>query len=57
VADGSCAITKHKNTAGIINEDTVKCQLLYELPEHIYLNRDVKAYPPYVVVESIGENR
>ncbi|EFY92602.1 DUF1446 domain-containing protein [Metarhizium acridum CQMa 102] len=28
---GSCVITRHPRTRGVVNEDTIKCQLLYEL--------------------------
>lgn len=55
--DGSCVITKHENTGGIINEDTVRCQFLYELQGSIYLNSDVKAYLHYVTIKSIGKDR
>ena len=56
-ADGSCVITKHENTGGIINEDTVRCQFLYELQGSIYLNSDVKAYLNDVKVKSVGKDR
>ncbi|CAF3797181.1 unnamed protein product [Adineta steineri] len=41
--DGSCIITKHESLNGIVNVDTVKCQLLYELQGNIYVNSDVTA--------------
>lgn len=41
--DGACVITKHEALGGFITEDTVKCQLLYELQGNIYLNSDVTA--------------
>lgn len=56
-SDGSCVIAKHENTGGLINEDTVRCQFLYELQGNIYLNSDVKAYLHNVTVKSIGKNR
>lgn len=56
-ADGSCVITKHPNTGGMVNEDTVKCQLLYELQGDYYLNSDVKAYLSDVVIKSVGYDR
>ncbi|KAI1274235.1 DUF1446 domain-containing protein [Xylaria sp. FL0933] len=40
---GQCTVTKHECLNGMVTEDTVKCQLLYELQGNIYLNSDVKA--------------
>ncbi|MCJ1304091.1 hypothetical protein MMC08_006903 [Hypocenomyce scalaris] len=56
-ADGSCVITKHENTGGLVNEDTLKCQLLYELQGNIYLHSDVKAYLDRVEIKSVGKDR
>jgi hypothetical protein len=39
--DGSCVITKHENTNGLVNVDVVKCQFLYELQGDIYLNSEL----------------
>ena len=36
--DGTAVITKHENTKGIVTENTVRCQFLYELQGAIYLN-------------------
>lgn len=55
--DGSCVITKHEHTKGIVNADTVKCQFLYELQGNIYLNSDVKAYLDDVQVKDLGDDR
>ncbi|UNI25025.1 hypothetical protein JDV02_010733 [Purpureocillium takamizusanense] len=41
--DGTCVVTKHDGLAGFVTEDTVRCQLLYELQGDVYLNSDVKA--------------
>mgnify|MGYP000141399490 CR=1 FL=1 len=41
--DGICVVTKHDRLGGFVTEDTVRCQLLYELQGNIYLNSDVKA--------------
>lgn len=55
--DGSCVITKHDNTTGMVTETTVKSQLLYEIQGNIYLNSDVKAYLDGVTMKEIGPNR
>lgn len=55
--DGSCVVTKHDNTHGFVDVDTVRTQFLYELQGSIYLNSDVKAYLDDVQVEDVGENR
>lgn len=55
--DGSCVITKHDGTGGMVNVDTCRCQLLYELQGNVYLNSDVKAYLDDVVVEQVAEDR
>ena len=56
-ANGTCVVTKHEDTKGIVTEDTVKCQFLYELQGNIYLNSDVKSYLDNVVVTQVGKNR
>ena len=56
-ANGECVITKHDRLNGIVTEETVKCQLLYELQGNIYLNSDVKADITNVALKSVGENR
>lgn len=55
--DGSCVITKHIGTGGMVTVDTVRCQFLYELQGSVYLNSDVKAYLNDVQVEEMGEDR
>jgi hypothetical protein len=55
--DGTCVITKHEGTGGMVNEDTVRCQFLYELQGNVYLNSDVKAYLNDVVVKQVGKDR
>ncbi|KAK6065117.1 duf1446 domain-containing protein [Seiridium cupressi] len=55
--DGSCVISKHPGTGGFINEDTVKCQLLYELQGNVYLNSDCKAILDDVNVTQVGDDR
>lgn len=56
-ADGSCVITKHPGTGGIVNVDTVKCQLLYELQGNVYLHSDSKAILDNVEVTQVGPDR
>ncbi|KAL4894863.1 DUF1446 domain-containing protein [Aspergillus ambiguus] len=55
--DGSCIITKHPNTQGMVNVDTVRCQFLYELQGNIYLNSDVSARIDSVAIEEMGKDR
>ncbi|CAG7976296.1 unnamed protein product [Penicillium salamii] len=55
--DGSCVITKHPNTHGIVNADTVRCQFLYELQGDVYLNSDVCAFIGDIVIENEDNDR
>jgi hypothetical protein len=48
---------RHEALNGIVDEDTVRSQLLYELQGNIYLNSDVKADLADVKVREIGTNR
>ncbi|KAK2796357.1 hypothetical protein FQN51_009447 [Onygenales sp. PD_10] len=41
--DGTCVITKHENTRGIVNVDVVRC--------------DVKAYTRNIKIEEVGKDR
>lgn len=57
-ADGSFIITKASATGGVVNERTVKEQLLYELHDPAaYLTPDVVADISNAEVEIVGENR
>lgn len=56
-SDGTTIITKHENTNGLVNVDTVKCQFLYELQGSIYLNSDVTAHIADIKIEAAGPNR
>jgi hypothetical protein len=42
-ADGSCVITKHPGTDGLVSVGTVTAQLLYEIAGPAYLNPDATA--------------
>ncbi|KAI1125252.1 DUF1446-domain-containing protein [Nemania abortiva] len=55
--NGEAVITKHEALNGIVTEEVVKCQLLYELQGNIYLNSDVKADIANVAVRQVGLNR
>ncbi|TGO80875.1 hypothetical protein BPOR_1591g00010 [Botrytis porri] len=56
-ADGSCTITKHESTSGMITSDTVVAQFLYEIQGNHYLNSDVTAVLDDISVSQISENR
>lgn len=56
-ADGSCVVTKHEGTGGVVNDDTVRCQLLYELQGNMYLHSDSKAVLDGVEVKEVGKDR
>ncbi|GAP85154.2 putative DUF1446-domain-containing protein [Rosellinia necatrix] len=55
--DGAAVITKHEALRGIVTEEVVKCQLLYELQGSVYLNSDVKADLAGVAVRRVGRHR
>jgi hypothetical protein len=55
--DGTAIITKHESLKGVVNEDTVRCQLLYELQGNIYLNSDVIADIKHIKVNQVEKNR
>ena len=55
--DGSCVITKHKNTGGLVSVGTVTAQLLYEISSTEYLNPDVTGHFNTLKIEEIGDDR
>ncbi|MFN8642406.1 MAG: acyclic terpene utilization AtuA family protein [Candidatus Binatia bacterium] len=56
-ADGSCVITKHPGTDGLVSVGTVTAQLLYEIGGPAYLNPDVTARFDTIAVEQEGPDR
>lgn len=56
--DGSCVVTKAANTGGLVDERTVKEQLLYEIHDpSAYLTPDVIADLGEAEVRQVGEHR
>ncbi|RAH42846.1 acyclic terpene utilization AtuA family protein [Aspergillus brunneoviolaceus CBS 621.78] len=55
--DGSCVITKHPHTKGMVNVVTGRCHFLYELQGDTYFNSDVSAFVGDVCVEVVGQDR
>src|SRR5580700_10348968 len=56
-ADGSCVITKHDGTGGLVSAGTVTAQLLYEIGDPAYLNPDVVAHFDTIRLEQAGPDR
>lgn len=56
-ADGSCVITKHPGTGGVVNVGTVTAQLLYEIRSPRYYNPDVTARFDALRVTQAGPDR
>ena len=56
-ADGSCVITKHEGTGGLVSVGTVTAQLLYEIQSTQYLNPDVTTNFDSISLEQVGDNR
>jgi hypothetical protein len=57
-ADGSCVVTKPRRSGGVVNERTVKEQLLYEIgdPDN-YLSPDITVSFLSLQVREVGKNR
>jgi hypothetical protein len=56
-ADGSCVITKHPGTGGVVDRDTVTAQLLYEITGPRYAGPDVVARFDTVRLDDDGPDR
>lgn len=55
--DGSCVITKHEGTGGIVSVGTVTAQLLYEIGGPGYLNPDVVTRVDTITLEQEAPDR
>ncbi len=56
-ADGSSVITKHPGTGGVVTQDTVTAQLVYEIGESTYLGPDVSACLETIELSDDGDDR
>ncbi len=56
-ADGSCVITKHAGTGGLVSVDTVTAQLMYEVQSEHYLGPDVTVDLSTIALAPDGEDR
>ncbi len=56
-ADGSCVVTKHDGTGGVVSVDTVTAQLVYEIQSATYLGPDVSTHLDTVVLTPDGPDR
>jgi hypothetical protein len=56
-ADGSCVITKHADTGGLVSLGTVTAQLLYEIAEPAYAGPDAVAHFDTLRLEQAGPDR
>lgn len=55
--DGSCVITKHPGTGGLVSIGTVTAQLLYEIGSPLYDNPDVTARFDTIHLTQDGDDR
>jgi hypothetical protein len=55
--DGSCVVTKHEATGGLVSVGTVTAQLLYEIDGPAYMNPDVVSRFDTIRLEQQGPDR
>jgi hypothetical protein len=55
--DGSCVITKHPGTGGMVDVGTITSQLLYEIAAPRYLNPDVTSHFDTIRLDQQGPDR
>src|SRR5690606_13021772 len=55
--DGSFVVTKHPDTGGLVTEETVTAQLLYEIGGHRYASPDVTARFDTIRLRPAGRDR
>ena len=55
--DGSCVVTKHEATGGLVSVGTVTAQLLYEIDQPTYINPDVVSRFDTIRLEQQGPDR
>jgi hypothetical protein len=55
--DGTCTITKEKNTNGLVNIEIVASQLVYEISGPLYFNSDVVADLHDIQLRQVGKDR
>ena len=56
-AEGTCVITKHPGSGGLVSPGTVTAQLLYEVGDAVYLNPDVSADFRTISLHQVGRDR
>jgi hypothetical protein len=56
-ADGSCVVTKHADTGGVVSVDTVTAQLMYEVQSEHYLGPDVTVDLTTIELAQEGDDR
>jgi hypothetical protein len=56
-SDGSCVITKHQGTGGVVTVDTVTAQLMYEVQSTQYLGPDVTTDLSSIALAEVGPDR